>query len=145
MVATAESAEGGLKQLNDRHFDLLITDKNLPGMGGVELIAEARKLRPTIEAIMITGYASAESVLAAMAAGASDYLRKPFDELKVVRAKIRAALGRRDERIKQREASKRIAQEATALLAQGKTVPDPCWKALERELTIYEAADPRGR
>lgn len=139
-VATAESAEGALELLRDRRFDLLITDKNLPGLGGVELIVQARRLRPAIEAIMITGYASGESVLAALAAGATDYLRKPFDDLKVVRAKIRAALGRRTERVQSRETAKRIAREATALLGQGKTVPDPIWAALERELALYEAA-----
>src|SRR6185436_309847 len=82
-----------------------------------------------------------ESVLAAMAAGASDYLRKPFDDLKVVRAKIRAALGRRAERVKNRDESRRIAKEASELLEQGKLVPDPIWEALERELALYDQAN----
>lgn len=140
-VATAETAEAGLTLLHERRFDLLITDKNLPGMGGLELIAKARAQRPNLEAIMITGYASAESVLAALAAGASDYLRKPFDDLKMVRARIRAALGRRAERVQVRSASERIAREAAQLLAQGKLVPDPVWDALERELAVYERVD----
>jgi len=139
-VTTAESAEAALSLIRDRRFDLLITDKNLPGMGGVELIASARQLRPAIEAIVITGYASAESVLAALAAGAADYLKKPFDDLKIVRAKIRAALDRRAEVLERRQAAKRIAKEANALLAGGKLVPDPIWEALERELAVYESA-----
>lgn len=139
-VAVAETAESALALLRDRRFDLLITDKNLPGMGGVELIASARRLRPAIEAIVITGYASAESVLAALAAGAGDYLRKPFDDLQVVRAKIRASLDRRTAARESRKASKRIARDANALLAQGKLVPDPIWEALERELAVYESA-----
>ncbi len=139
-VATAESAEQALSVLRDRRFDLLITDKNLPGMGGIELIASARKLRPAIEAMVITGYASAESVLAALAAGASDYLRKPFDDLAVVRAKIRAALVRRADAVASRAEARRVAREAAALLARGKLVPDPIWQALEGELARYEAA-----
>ena len=139
-LATASAAEGALELLRQRHFDLLITDKNLPGMGGVELIAKARKLRPAIEAIVITGYASAESVIAAFAAGASDYLRKPFDDLKTVRTKVRAALERRVSRHLADEQSKRLAREATELLARGTVVPEPVWQALERELGLYEAA-----
>src|SRR4051812_37431516 len=57
-VALAASAEEALELLGERRFDLMITDKNLPGMGGVELIAEARRRAPALEALMITGYAS---------------------------------------------------------------------------------------
>jgi YesN/AraC family two-component response regulator len=58
VVTVAEDAEQGLELLKKQRFELLITDKNLPGMGGIELIAEARSVRPMIEAVMITGYAS---------------------------------------------------------------------------------------
>lgn len=143
-ISTAESAEAALNFLRDRRFDLLITDKNLPGMGGVELISEARKVRPAIAAIMITGYASGESVIAAFAAGATDYLTKPFADLKIVRAKIRAALERRAERVKDHEVAKLIARQAADLLAQGKVVPDPIWEALENQFSSYERAISEG-
>lgn len=139
-VVTAESAEAALYLLGSQRFDLLITDKNLPGMGGIELVAEARKLRPHIEAIMITGYASAESVIAAFAAGASDYVVKPFEQIGVVRAKVHAALDRRKERIKGSEESTRVAREAALLLSKGKTVSDPSWHKLEQQLAAYELA-----
>ncbi len=143
-VATADSAESALNQLRSRRFDLLITDKNLPGMGGIELVIEAVKARPMIESIVITGYASAESVLAAFAAGASDYLTKPFENLALVRAKIRAALERRVQRVRDREISREIARQVAQLLAQGKLVPDPVWEALERQFALYEAAIQEG-
>src|SRR5688572_7242663 len=57
VVSTAPDAEQGLEMVKQRRFELLITDKNLPGMGGIELIAEARAIRPIMEAVMITGYA----------------------------------------------------------------------------------------
>src|SRR5262245_34165121 len=60
VVHLAETAERALEMLQAQRFELLVTDKNLPGKGGVELIAEARAMHPTLEAIMITGYASAE-------------------------------------------------------------------------------------
>ncbi len=139
-VQTADSAEAAMFFLRSQRFDLLITDKNLPGMGGIELIAEARALRPHIEAIMITGYASAESVIAAFAAGASDYVVKPFEQIGVVRAKIRAALDRKKERAKGHEESHQIALEASQLLAAGKTAPDSNWHRLEQQLASYELA-----
>lgn len=139
-VQTADSAEAAMFLLRSQRFDLLITDKNLPGMGGIELITEARKLRPNIEAIMITGYASAESVIAAFAAGASDYVVKPFEQIGVVRAKIRAALDRRKERVQGSQESHQIALEASQLLAEGKTVSDPSWHKLEQQLAAYELA-----
>ncbi len=139
-VQTAPTAEAALYLLQAQRFDLLITDKNLPGMGGIDLIVEARKLRPEIEAILITGYASAESVIAAFAAGASDYVLKPFDQIGVVRAKVRAALDRRTERVKGSEESHQMALEAARLLGQGKTVPDKVWHTLEQQLAAYELA-----
>ncbi len=97
---------------------MLITDKNLPQMSGIELIAEARRLQPALEAMMITGYASSESVIAAFAAGASDYILKPFDDLRVLRAKVRAALERRAERVKGREQARE----------RGEARPPRCWR-----------------
>lgn len=143
IVYTAETAEAALSQLRTTRFDLLITDKNLPGMGGIELIAEARKRQPALEAIVITGYASAESVLGALAAGASDYLTKPFDDLKVVRARVRAALDRSAERTKGRVAARALAAEASKRLAAGEDASEPVWTALELALREYEQAPAR--
>ena len=143
-VVTAEHAEAALYYLRSQRFDLLITDKNLPGMGGIELIAEGRRLRPNIEAMMITGYASAESVIAAFAAGASDYLLKPFEQIAVVRAKVRAALDRRKERMKGSEEAHQMALEASRLLAEGKTGTDPSWQKLEQQLAKYDQSIGKG-
>jgi hypothetical protein len=90
--------------------------------------------------MMITGYASSESVIAAFAAGASDYILKPFDDLRLVRAKVRAALERRVERVKGRERARDIARQAETLLRAGRDAPDSAHDALERELGRYEQA-----
>ncbi|XXF75809.1 response regulator [Myxococcaceae bacterium GXIMD 01537] len=139
-ITVAESAEEALPLLREQRFDVLVTDKNLPGMSGVELIAEARRLRPALEAMIITGYASSDSVIAAFAAGASDYLLKPFDDLRVVRAKVRAALERREERVKARERARSVARQAAALLEAGRDASEAAHDALETELSRYELA-----
>ncbi|GEN08568.1 Response regulator receiver domain-containing protein [Myxococcus fulvus] len=138
VVLVAASAEEALPILREQRIDVLVTDKNLPGMGGVELVAQARTLQPTLEALMITAYASSESVIAAFAAGASDYILKPFDDLRVLRAKVRAALERRTSGSRVREQAREVAREAAALLGAGQDAPEPAHVALEEELRAYE-------
>ncbi len=85
----AEGAGDGEKALAkhaETPYDLIITDLNMPGMTGIELIKEIAKSGGTTEFIIITGYASLDTAIEAVKAGAYDYLVKPFriEELKVV-------------------------------------------------------------
>jgi len=137
-VTLVADAEQALTLLRTHRFDVLVTDKNLPGLGGTELIAEARRLQPSLEALMITGYASAESIVAAYAAGASDYLLKPFEDLRLVRAKVRAALERRAGRVEGRQRARAVAQQAAKLLEEGRQAPPEAREALELQLNAYE-------
>jgi len=85
----AEGAADGREALTkhlEEPFDLIITDLNMPGMTGMELIKEISKNEQTVEFIIITAYASLDTAIDAVKAGAYDYLVKPFriEELKVV-------------------------------------------------------------
>lgn len=91
-LVEATSAEEAMRLITTREFDLVVTDKNLPGMDGVRLLELARKLRPEMKAILITGYPSETSAEAGLRLGVMDYLTKPFDEVQVVRSKINAVL-----------------------------------------------------
>jgi DNA-binding NtrC family response regulator len=85
----AEGAGDG-KEALEKHsntpYDLIITDLNMPGMTGIELIKELGKGENATEFIIITGYASLDTAIEAVKAGAFDYIVKPFriEELKVV-------------------------------------------------------------
>jgi len=85
LVKTAANGLEALELLKKEDFDLLITDLKMPQMGGIELLKEAKKLRPELLVIVITGYASLETAILALKEGAYDYIRKPFslEELKV--------------------------------------------------------------
>lgn len=75
--------------------DVLLTDKNLPDVGGLELIRVARSRDAQVEAIVLTGYASLDTALQAMELGVFDYLVKPPRDIFDVRRKVLQALERR--------------------------------------------------
>ncbi|HUJ60174.1 MAG TPA: sigma-54 dependent transcriptional regulator [Kofleriaceae bacterium] len=85
-VETAADAFKGLGKLEAFAPHVVITDLKMPGMDGLELIAKIRSGHDGIDVIMMTAFGEVESAVAAMRAGASDYLTKPInvDELLVV-------------------------------------------------------------
>ena len=76
-------AEAGLEALRDREFHAILSDYRLPGIDGVEFVRRAREIDEEIPAILMTAFASLETAVEALRAGAADYVLKPlfFDEL----------------------------------------------------------------
>jgi CheY-like chemotaxis protein len=91
-VLEAADVTEALDVLRQGPVDLIVTDKNLPGRTGLELAREARLLHPTSRVILMTGYPSLVTSQEALELGVMDYLLKPFDEIREVRALIRRAL-----------------------------------------------------
>ncbi len=60
-------------------FDLLITDLKMPRMTGIELLAEAKRIRPEMPVVLMTAFATVSTAVEAMKLGAYDYIQKPFD------------------------------------------------------------------
>jgi diguanylate cyclase (GGDEF)-like protein len=87
----AESAEQALKALKQNHFDLIISDIQMSGMSGLDLLSHLHAVAPDCLAVMISGQSSIESAIAAMRAGAFDYIPKPLD-IRYVEAAIERAL-----------------------------------------------------
>jgi DNA-binding NtrC family response regulator len=75
----AENSEEALLCLESSLFNLLIIDKNLPGLDGMQLARIVHLLSPEVPILLITGYASEESAREAAALGIVDYIRKPID------------------------------------------------------------------
>lgn len=90
-VTCVASAEAAFEALAKEQFGAVLTDKNLPGKNGLEIIKEARRLYPYCACLLMTGYANTESVVEAMRLGANDYLEKPFPELGLVLQRLKAA------------------------------------------------------
>lgn len=85
-VDGVNSAEAALKVLEDGVHDLLITDIILPGMNGIELLKRSRQKQPELIVVIITAYASVETAIEALRAGAYDYVMKPIihEEIKKI-------------------------------------------------------------
>jgi two-component system response regulator PilR (NtrC family) len=84
-----EAAPGGteaMAALKSRTFDLVITDLRMPDGDGLQILSEAKRLHPDTEVIVVTAFSTTETAIAAMKAGAHDYLTKPFkiDEVTLV-------------------------------------------------------------
>jgi len=77
-VVAVEDGEQALAQLNEHHFDLLITDLQMPKVDGLELLREVQRAGGSTLCMVLTGHATVESAIEAMRTGAFDYLTKPF-------------------------------------------------------------------
>jgi CheY-like chemotaxis protein len=107
-VTTAASAEEAIEMMHKRHFDLVLTDKNLPGASGLEVLRVARTLDPQPAVVMITGYSSYDSAVEALDIGAQDYIEKPIRDVEALRFRIRRALTRRDEQLARAQATSKV-------------------------------------
>src|SRR5438270_4308661 len=105
-VHSAEDAEKGLAYLRREQVDLVVTDLKLPGMNGLELLQEGKRLNPALPFVVMTAYGAVETAVDAMKAGASDYVLKPFTmaEMKLVINKEIDVQQVRDENTRLREA-----------------------------------------
>ncbi len=82
-VSTAERGENGIKLVEEKEFDIILTDLNLPDFNGIEMVRRCKELAPDTEIIMITGDGSMDKAIEATKAGAFHYIEKPieFEEL----------------------------------------------------------------
>jgi DNA-binding NtrC family response regulator len=99
-LTAAEDGEQGLKLFKEKPFPLVVTDKNLPGIDGHEVLRAIKRLRPDTDVVMITGYASKESAIEAVNTGATAYLEKPFTNVDMVVAKLESVVNDRRTRVR---------------------------------------------
>lgn len=87
------NAEQALRALAKESFDLLISDVNMPGMDGHQLLAQLKVERPDLPVLLMTAYATVERAVMAMRLGAVDYLVKPFEPKTLLELIARHAQG----------------------------------------------------
>ncbi len=65
--------------MKKKKFDVVITDITMPQMDGIKLLEEVKKISPTTEVIVVTGFGAVETAVFAMRQGAFDFVIKPYD------------------------------------------------------------------
>ena len=89
-VDTAADAPTALNRVRGAEYNLLIADLRMPGMDGLTLIRQVKKLRAELPVIIITGFSSEASAIEAVNLGVAGYLRKPFRVPEVLAAAAKA-------------------------------------------------------
>ncbi|MBN2446350.1 MAG: sigma-54-dependent Fis family transcriptional regulator, partial [Phycisphaerae bacterium] len=111
-VFAFDNAQDALTNIRQRSFDVVLTDLRLPGMDGVGLLREMRRLGLDVPVILMTAYASVTTAVEAMKLGAFDYIQKPFnaDEIAIL---IERAVRERD-LVRDNEAMRRTIEDLTS-------------------------------
>jgi two-component system NtrC family response regulator len=84
-IMTADNARSALRLIEESDLDLVLTDMKMPGVSGMELLEQCKKINPEVPVIMMTAYGTIEMAVQAMKKHAFDYITKPFqnEELKL--------------------------------------------------------------
>lgn len=129
-VVQAHDAASGLVLLDKHDPDVVLTDLRMPGIGGIELLAKVKELRPRTMVLLMTAYGTVKTAVKAMKLGAEDYLSKPIDleELEVV---LQKALEKKQlleearslrERLERKYSLDNLVGESPEMLAVFKTI-----------------------
>jgi len=90
-VDTSLSGLEGLKQAVERAYDIVLTDLRMPDIGGMRVLRDIKRAKPSLPVVMITGYGSVKTAVQAMKLGAAEYLQKPFSPEELTAA-VKSAL-----------------------------------------------------
>ena len=104
-VQGTQSGQNALKLMEEKRFEIVITDLKMEKVDGMQILKKAKTLHPECEVILITGYATLQSAIQAMKKGAYDYVAKPFklDEVRKVVAEAAEKVRLKDENARLRE------------------------------------------
>jgi len=138
-IDTVETGQEALGLIQKHHYDFVFTDLKMPEMDGVDVCKAVKHLRPDIDVIIITGYASVDTAVETMKYGAMDYVQKPFTEDELI-AMVNKFLIRRQDRIKKQLKAKvhithhpeAEARETVEFLIPGGVFISPghCWLSI---------------
>ncbi len=149
-IDTVETGPEALNLIKQYDYDFVFTDLKMPEMDGLDVTKAVKHLRPDIDVIMITGYATIESAVEAMKYGALDYVQKPFTEDELV-AFVNKSWIRRQDRLERGRRPKIHLITATSGETQSEHVfnvpaglfiaPEHTWVGLEMDGSVRIGLD----
>ncbi len=137
-IKTADGANAALREIGEFRPDLVIMDIKMPEMDGLEVLRRIKRQDPSIEVVMITAYASLETVKLALSHGAFEYLIKPFSRQDLDDV-VRRALLRRQADVGQRSQVDRLVGEMRSLAAKTRELEEAARReAAEQSLRVTQ-------
>ena len=135
-VDTCDSAADALRRIAATDYDAIVSDIKMPGMDGLALLAEIRRLRPDTPTLLITGHGQHDLVVQALRGGAYDFIPKPIERDYFVASLARAIETRhlRRQLDEQRSTLERTVEERTRELRKANDVKDRFLAMLSHEL-----------
>jgi CheY-like chemotaxis protein len=149
-VDTVETGQEALGLVQMHDYDFVFTDLKMPAMSGTDVAKSVRHLRPDIDVIVITGYATVESAVECMKHGVVDYIEKPFTEDELRRFARHALIRRRDRIQKQLKPRVHVLGPEETADSYGKEFsipggvhvsPGHCWVSLAQDGTAKVGLD----
>ncbi len=149
-VDTVNSGPEAMNLIKTYHYDFVFTDLKMPVMDGVEVTKLVKNLRPDIDVIIITGYATVETAVDCMKLGAMDYVQKPFTEDELLEFTKKSLIKRQDKIQKQLKPRVHIAHisEKEKLSSGEFAIPGGvfiseghCWTAVSQDGTVRIGID----
>jgi len=92
VVSTAATGEEAIELLKSNQFSLVMSDIRLPGINGVQVLEQVKRMNPRTNVIMITSHGSLDTSIDAIKHGAYDYLLKPFEDLSLISSAAKRAV-----------------------------------------------------
>lgn len=149
-VDTVETGQEALGLIQTHHYDFVFTDLRMPAMDGVDVVKAVKHMRPDIDVVIITGFATVETAVECMKFGAMDYVQKPFTE-EELRAFVKKAVIKRNDRIEKQlkpqihvthRADGDEARSGEFSIPGGVLIsPGHCWAGLAQDGTVKVGLD----
>ncbi len=137
-IQTADSGRAALDQIPVYRPDIVILDIKMPELDGLEVLRRIKRIDPAVEVVMITAYASLETVKTALTHGAFEYLIKPFSRQDLEDV-VRRALGRRHAELGTRGQVAKMVEEMRRLAAKTRELEEAARReAVEQSLRVTQ-------
>ncbi len=122
-VCTAGDGQEAIRIINDKSIDLVTLDLKMPGLSGIDVLREIKKIQPDVEVIVITGYGTLNNAQEAIRFGAGDFISKPFNVADII-AIVSKSFERRNYNLKIKNLIQQIKGLRTSLNDSKESLPD---------------------